>query len=79
VVEGSFKIILFVECKIARTCARETDNLVVFCSGRALTSLVLACIVFIYMKIFVCFVQQACLLPARACDLGGICQCIQKK
>jgi hypothetical protein len=33
------------------------------------------CIVFINMKILFCFVEQASLLAARACDLGGICEC----
>jgi hypothetical protein len=37
--------------------------------------LCVAWIVFIYIKIFVCFVQQACSLPARVYYLCGIFQC----
>jgi hypothetical protein len=35
-------------------------------------SFVVACIIFIYMKICVSFIKQACLLAARALKLCGI-------
>jgi hypothetical protein len=38
-------------------------------------SFVVACIIFIYMKIFLCFIKQASFLAACASKLCGICQC----
>jgi hypothetical protein len=40
---------------------------------RVRETFVVACIVFIYMKIFVCFIKQACLLAAHVHELCGIC------
>jgi hypothetical protein len=48
--------------------ARERTRLARLAS---LHARMVGCIIFINMKIFVCFVQQACLLAVRACDLGG--------
>jgi hypothetical protein len=55
----------FVPLAISRARKREKKSL----------SFVEDCIVFINMKILFCFVEQASLLAARACDLGGICEC----
>jgi hypothetical protein len=39
-------------------------------------SFVVACIIFINMKIFVCLIKQACLFAAHTHGLCGIRQCI---
>jgi hypothetical protein len=51
----------------ACTSGRVSEN------KRERESFVVSCIVFIYMKIFVCFIKQACLLAAHVHELCGIC------
>jgi hypothetical protein len=68
VVERSLKT-----CLLACS-ARERTMYVVYANAhssvREHASFVVACIVFLYMKIFVCFIKQACLL-AIVSKFGG--------